>query len=128
MRSGWGNGEMWDEYVRFRPRFAEAMDGRLYPIEYLDALVWSGRAQFLSEEDSAIVFEAKTYPSGALAVEGVIAAGELDGIRKLIAKAEAWGRAHGAIIAKIDSRSGWVRTLKGDGYAMFQTSLVKELN
>ena len=119
---------MWAEYQRFRPAFAEAMDPRFYTIDYLDALIWSGRAQFLCSEDSAIVFEIKPYPSGALAVEGVIAAGELEDIRALIAKAEAWGRAHGAVFAMINSRSGWVRALKEDGYALFQSALVKELD
>ena len=117
----------WEDYCRFRGDFAAAMDPRLYTIDYLDALVWSGRGRFLAGPDAAIVFKLERYPAGALVVEGVIAAGALAGVKGLIAEAEAWGRANGAALAKIDSRPGWVRAPKEDGYALFQTALVKEL-
>ena len=117
----------WSDYQRFRDDFAAAMDPRLYTIEYLDGLVWSGRAMFLCDDKAAIVFKLKRYPAGALVVEGVIAAGELEGVKTLIAEAEAWGRANGAAMAKIDSRSGWVRALKADGYRLHQSTLIKEL-
>ena len=117
----------WSEYNRFRDDFAGAMDPRLYTIGHLDALVWSGRARFLAGPDAAIVFKLERYPAGALAVEGVIAAGAIEGVKALIAQAEAWGRANGAVLAKIDSRSGWIRALKADGYGLHQSTLIKEL-
>ena len=114
-------------YCRFRKVFAEAMDSRLYTIEHLDSLVWSGRARCWTSSRAAIVARLEVYPTGAVVIEGVIAAGELDAIRALIVEAEQWGRAHGAIAARIDSRAGWARALKNDGYAPFQTALMKEL-
>ena len=46
---------------------AEALDPRLYRIEHLDALVASGRAIFMAAGDAAILFELRTYPTGAKA-------------------------------------------------------------
>lgn len=119
--------DLMDRYRAWRDEFQKAIDERFYSLEYLDGLVWSGRAQFWSTDEAAIIAELKVYPGGAVVIEGVIAAGELDGIRKLIVVAEAWGRLHGAGFAKIESRLGWLRALKDDGYELWQTALVKEL-
>ena len=53
------------DYPRFRPLFAEALDRRLYTIEHLDRLVFSGRAQIWFGDAAAIVTEVRTYPTGA---------------------------------------------------------------
>lgn len=118
---------MMEEYPRFRPAFEQAMDPRLYQIGYLDGLVHSGRAAFWSNDTAAIVAELKTYPTGALVVEGVVAAGALDGIRMLIPLAEAWGKQHGAVMAMISSRPGWAKALQSAEYAPHQLSIVKDL-
>jgi hypothetical protein len=115
-------------YHRFREQFAEAMDSRLYPIEYLDHLITTGAAQSFISENAAIVAEVKTFPSGAKAVAGLIAAGELEEIETiLIPIAEEWGRMNGCTFGMIDSRSGWARRMKQHGYETWQVSLIKEL-
>ena len=60
-------------------------------------------------------------------VEGVAAAGDLDGIKELIVKAEEWARGMGALAAEIASRPGWEKALAAAGYEPFQRVLRKDL-
>jgi len=116
------------DYAAFRPLFEAALDGRLYRIEHLDALLASGRAQLWLGARSAIVTEVRQYPTGARVVHGLVAAGALDEIvGTLIPRAEAWGRSVGCRLAIIESRPGWVRKLKAAGYCIHQTTIRKEL-
>lgn len=115
-------------YARFRDGFAEALDPELYTIEYLDWLVAEGRALFWATERGAILAEVKTYPTGAKAIHGLVATGELEEITDiLIPAAEAWARASECKFAIIESRDGWRRQLRGSGYEPFQVSLRKAL-
>jgi hypothetical protein len=87
---------MSEDYERFRPIFAEAIDLRLYSIEHLDALLQSGRAQIWFGTEAAIVTEIRAYPAGATVIHGLVAAGDLDEIvETLIPRAEAWARSIG---------------------------------
>ena len=118
----------WDAFARFRDGFSEAMDPRLCAITDLERLIASGQAHFMAAGDAAIVFEVKTWPSGARAVHGLVAAGNLDRIvGLLIPSAEAWGVAHGCTLAIIESRDGWGRALAPSGYEPFQSSIAKDL-
>jgi hypothetical protein len=115
-------------YERWRPRFAEAIDRRLYTIGHLDALIRSGRAQAWFGEEAAIVTELRRYPTGAAVIHGLVAAGDLGEIAgTLIPRAEAWGRAIGCVMAIVESRPGWARALKRHGYAPHQLAVRKEL-
>lgn len=114
-------------YLRFRDRFAEAIDTRLYSLDHLDAMMLSGRGKCWCSENAAIVAEIKTFPTGAKAVCGVIAAGELEEIVALIKHAEEWGRVHGCQFGMIESTAGWQRVMKKHGYETFQVSLIKPL-
>jgi hypothetical protein len=117
-----------DDYARFRPLFAEALDPRLYAIEHLDGLLQSGRAQFWLGEDAAIVTEIRSYPTGARVIHGLVAAGDLDEIVDvLIPRAEGWARSFGCVLAIIESRPGWARALKARGYEPHQMALRKAL-
>ena len=123
------------DYARFRGLFAEALDPRLYAVEHLDGLLYSGRAQIWFGEQAAIVTEVRTYPTGANVIHGLVAAATpasagagLDEIVDvLIPKAEEWGRSIGCVLAIIESRPGWARALKRRGYAPHQLALRKEL-
>lgn len=118
----------WAGYRRFRDRFAEAMDPAFYPIEYLDGLILAGRARLWAAEHAAIVAEIKDYPGGARVVHGLVAAGRIEDInRLLIPLAEAWGKAAGCTHAIIESRSGWMRALRAYGYEPHQVAVRKEL-
>lgn len=116
-------------YQRWRPEFAKAIEGPLYDIDYLDYLVLGTRhAQLWTGDEAAIVTAFRYFPNRVVAIEGLVAAGDLDEIRnRLIPAAEEWGRLQGCAFAMIASREGWVRALKNDGYEPHQITLIKEL-
>ena len=115
-------------YPRFRSLFAEALDPRLYAIDHLDSLIASGRAQLWAGDAAAMVTEVRDYPAGGRVLHGLVAAGALEEIVEiLIPRAEAWGRSVGCILAIVESRPGWTRTLKAHGYAPHQVALRKDL-
>jgi len=115
-------------YGRFRPLFAEAIDGRFHTVDHLDWMIRTGRAQFWRSAEAAIAIAIRDYP-GCRAVHGLVAAGDLDEIRDiLIPSAEAWGRSQGCAFAIVESRPGWQRTLRNNGYAPHQIALCKPLH
>lgn len=115
------------DYLTFRDRFREAMDPAFFNIGHLDNLIASGAAFYFANATAAIVVEIKDYPGGARVVCGLIAAGELEGIKTLIERAEDWGRANHCTHGMIESRPGWERLMKPSGYRPFQVSIVKDL-
>ena len=118
-------GADWD---RWEPQFAEAMDQRLYTPEWLKATVEGGRAQFWSSDKAAIVSELRFYPTGAVDLHGIVAAGDVDEIvGVLIPAAEEWAKKAGCLGAIIESRPAWRRLLATSGYEPHQLALRKEL-
>jgi hypothetical protein len=116
------------DYHRFRDRFAEAMDPRLHDLLYLDRLLFSGKAQIWFDEDAAIITEVREYPTGARVIHGVVAAGGLEEITDaLIPKAEEWARSIGCVLAIVESREGWSRALRRQGYETHQVAVRKAL-
>jgi len=115
----------WPDYMRFRDQFEQAMDPRFYVIEWLDDQIRYNRFRLWANDDAAIIAEIKTYPTGAKAVHGMIAAGDLEAITGLIPLAEQWGKQMGCIVAEIASREGWARILPG--YTVNQVEIRKEL-
>lgn len=117
----------WVGYRKWRPAFTEVMDLRLYTPEWLDGQIANGKALFWCTDKAAIVAETRRYPTGACDVHGLIAAGDLDDIRDvLIPAAEEWGRSIGCVGAIVESRTGWAKALKKQGYEPHQLALRKE--
>lgn len=115
-----------NEYLRFRDRFAEALDPRFYPIEYLDRRIVEGSAFLWASENAALVAELKTYPSGTRVIHCLVAAGNASEIVETLKPAvEAWGKQQGCAFAEVASRFGWVRILKD--YEPHQMTVRKEL-
>jgi hypothetical protein len=126
---GGGVIDWWLDYQRWRSAFAEMMDPRYYRIEWLDGMLWSGRAKFWNCPGAALVGELRHYPTGAYDLHFLCAAGELrDIIETLRPPAEDWGRSIGCLASLVESRDGWQRMLKAHGYSPFQTALRKELH
>lgn len=117
----------WPEYQRFRGQFAEAMDERTHNIEWLDSQIHNNIFRLWSNETSAIIAKIEHYPTGALEVHGMLAAGEIEGIVELIPFAEEWGRSIGAIIGCISSHPAWGKIMKKHGYEPSQMVLRKDL-
>lgn len=118
----------WAGYLKFRDAFGEVMDERYHTLDWLDGQVLKGLVQFFRANDAAIIAEVRDYPTGARDVHGLIAAGNLETIiRVLIPRAEEWGKAAGCVAAQIESREGWARALRPSGYCTHQVIVRKEL-
>ncbi len=114
----------WERYQAFRDEFASALDPERYTIAWLDAMVWSGEYLVWSTPNACILCELKRYPTGAVDIHGMLAAGELSEIvETLIPQALAYGRQIGCIGGLIDSREGWAKVLKEKGWQVHQTRL-----
>lgn len=113
-------------YLRWRDQFEAVMDPRLYSIEWLDRQMLNGVYRIWPGEGAAIIAGLKHYPTGAVDIEGIVAAGDAEEIVScLIPQAEEWGRSIGCIGALISSREGWGRLLKKHGYGPHQFSIRK---
>lgn len=120
--------EEWDSYCHWRDEFHDVLDERYYTMDWLDGEILSGRALFLANDKGAIVYEYKRYPTGAVDIHGLIAAGELDTIRTtLIPAAVERGRSLNCLAAIISSRPGWAKALKEDGFEVHQVEIRKPL-
>lgn len=115
----------WQAYTRFRGAFAEMLDQRKWPLSWLDDEIVSERATVFASRNACIVAALRQYPGGAVEVHGLCATGELSEIVSLVSQAEEWGRCHGATLATIASRRGWVKAL--DGYSETQVMIEKDL-
>lgn len=119
---------MTPEYLGWRDRLGAALDQRFYTVEWLDWLVSDDRAFFLAGERAAIVAEIRCYPTGARAIHGICAAGDVSEIVSLlIPAAEAWGKSQGCRHGFVDSREGWQRLLKSSGYDTYKVSVRKDI-
>lgn len=117
-----------DGYCRFRPMFGEVMDERYHTLDWLDQEVFSGRVQFWRSANAAMITEVRGYPTGALDIHALIAAGDLEEIvEEITPRAEAWAREFGCIAAQVESREGWARALRPSGYMTHQLIVRKEL-
>jgi hypothetical protein len=117
-----------ERYAHFRPAFAEALDPRLYNIEHLDRILQERWATIFFSANGAIVAGIKTFPTGARALEIVIATGpQAELVDELYPQVETWGRQHGCSIAIIESRPGWAKVMKRQCFETFQVSIIKEL-
>lgn len=115
-------------YLTHREAIREAIDETLYPIEWLDEQVRSGKYRVIGTETACIVVGLKTYPSGVMDIEGIVAAGDLTEIvERLIPAAERLGKSLGCRGALVESRPGWSRSLKAYGYKLEQQRLRKGL-
>ena len=121
-------GQHWADYWRFRDQFAEALDPERYTLEWLDAQVMSGAFKVWASDKAAILCKIELYPTGAMDIHGMLAAGDLGEIVEvLIPQALDYGREIGCVGGMIESRAGWVRMLKKSGWQIHQTTLRKVL-
>lgn len=114
-------------YNRHRDKLAAMLDPRCYPLSWMDEAVAAGPLFSMGSANAVILFEVKSYPGGAKELHGMAAAGDLNGILALIARAEHWAAANGCTFCRIASRSAWARVLRPLGYEFHQVDLRKEL-
>lgn len=114
-------------YLHHRQAIADMLDPRRYRIEHVDSEVQAGHWHVIGDERAVILFEEKTYPTGARDIHGICAAGELGAIVELIRKAEQWALDNGCIGAEISSREGWSKVMVNEGYCVHQVTIRKDL-
>jgi len=118
----------WSEYTRFRPAFAQILDPRFYTIQWLDSQVVSGKFRLFSDDNSAILVSIRTYPTGLKELCGEAATGNLSAIaRKLIPQSIEWAQSIGCTSARIESRAGWAKAMKKDGFEIHQVAIRKDI-
>lgn len=115
----------WDEYQQRRESIGAILDERKWPLAWLDSEILNERATVLANDRAVIVVALRKYPGGLIEIHGLVAAGEVESIKELVAKAECWGRAHGAQIGSISSRRAWVKLMPE--YRETQVTIEKEL-
>lgn len=115
-------------YERWRDELAGILDERFYTLGWLDTQVFNGAIRTLSTDTAIILFKFERYPTGWLELQGMAAAGDLESIKdELIPQAEALAKSMGCGSARIDSREGWGKVLKSQGYAPYQFGVLKAL-
>lgn len=120
--------DVWPEYLRFREELVGILDLRLYSAEWLDGEVWSGRMFLFTEADAAILCSLKLYPTGLKECHVEAAAGELRSLTdRLIHRVEQWALKTGCALVTIQSRAGWERLMKPQGYNRHQVAIRKEI-
>lgn len=117
----------WAAYEPWRDDYASAVDGRRYPIEWIDEQVASGVFGAFATAKTGMLAEVKTYPTGFREVHCMVAAGSIPGTLELRPFIEEWGRLQGCGEAIVDSRPGWQKVLKPFGYSLQKTTLRKVL-
>ena len=118
---------LWQAYLARRDDIASILDARCYTIEWLDGELWAGRLNLWANENAVLVTELRQYPAGAREIHAMVAAGSLEGISELRARAEIWARGSGVEFASAASRPGWERVLERYGYELHQVELRKVL-
>lgn len=118
---------LWQAYLGRRDDIAQILDPRCYTIDWLDRQLWAGKFQLWANADAVMVTELREYPAGARDLHAMAAAGSLEGISEIRARAEEWARGSGVEFASAASRPGWVRVLERCGYELHQVEMRKEL-
>lgn len=117
----------WAMFKHWLPTFATVMDPRMYTPQWLVGEVWSGRVRFWGNDRAALATELRNYPTGVHDLHFLVAAGDLDEvISTLRPAAERWARDLGCIGAVVESREGWAKALKAEGYRPFQLKVRKD--
>lgn len=116
------------EYVHWRARLAGAQNPEFWPIEAVDEALEQGWAQFWCDGQAALVTSPRTYPGGAVVLEGIAACGDMRALWESIAPAvERWGRASGLKKLHAMGRWGWTRAALPHGWKTEMTVIEKEL-
>lgn len=117
----------WPAYLAWREQYATILDPSRYPIAWLDAQVFAGFIAAWATAGAGILAKLDTYPTGLTEVHFMAAAGDLPACIELSRDVEAWGRSLGCAASVIESRPGWVKAMKPEGYSTHQVCLRKDL-
>lgn len=113
-------------YADWRGQLAGANDPAFIPIEWIDACLIEGTAQFWATDKAAMVTQVCDWPGGARTLRVLAAAGKkADLLGPLQAAATEYGRGQGCTHLMVEGREGWRRMFPD--YRTYQVVLVKDL-
>lgn len=114
------------QWERFKPQFAEAMEGGLYEIEDLERKIGQGRAYLFPGKSAAIVGEKAAYP-GETVFQVLWAVGDMAEILSLAPGVESFARLIGCSSMLVEGRKGWEKALNPFGYEPWSVTVRKGL-
>ena len=117
----------WQAYGAWRGEYERITDPARYPIGWLDTQVATGHILAWACPTAGMLVRVDSYPTGLKEAHCMAAAGDMAGIMDLRAIIEHWARAQGCAAAVVESRPGWARALKREGYEMHQVAIRKVL-
>ena len=101
------------DYAVWRDELAEANDPAFMPIEEIDKRLAEGRAQFWCDGKVALVTEVIAHPGGAVTVDALAVAGDMEALNETIEPAvTAWAEPFASHL-RVIGRPGWVRVKTG---------------
>lgn len=104
---------MADSYADWRERLEGANDPAFMPIEEIDRRLAEGLAQFWCDGKVALVTEVIQHPGGAVTVDALAAAGDMDALNENIEPAVMQWAKPFATHLRVIGRPGWAR-VKGE--------------
>lgn len=114
------------QWMKYRPQFAQAMEGGLHRVEDVERLMGQGKAIFFPGKNAAVIAEKVEYgPTAVLQVLWCV--GDMEEILSLAPGIEAMGRLLGCSSMLIEGRRGWEKALKSLDYEFWSVTLRKAL-
>lgn len=123
----WAHTPLAQQWGRFREAFAMAMEGGLYTVEDLEAMIAGGEAYFWPGVNSAVVAKRVVYPSGEAVMQTLWAVGDIEEVVALEPGIAATGRLLGCSSMLVEGRAAWTKVLKSAGYEPWSVTLRKAL-
>lgn len=102
------------EFLRVWPWLEKAIEEpAAHRKEHVWAAIERGDAQLWTNDGAAVVTEIAVYPSGLRSLNAWLSGGELDAVRELDARIDAYAREKNCRTRTIIGRRGWLRALPG---------------
>ncbi len=101
------------QWKKFRPLFAEAIEGSRYSIEDIDRQVGQGLMMFFPGQNAAVIATQVTFPDNTKDLQTLWGVGDLKEIVDLEPGICAMARLLGCVGVMVEGRKGWERTLPG---------------
>jgi len=115
------------QWQRFRPLFADAIEGSRYTIHDVDRQVGQGQMMFFPGKNAAVIAVKTTFPDQTSDLQTLWAVGDLSEIVELEPGICAMARLLGCVGILVEGRKGWERVLKHRGYTHWSTTVRKDL-
>lgn len=114
-----------DQWLRFKPMFAELMQRGMWTLADLEAKVISKRAFLFPGKESALIGEIQIYPGGAQIMHITFGVGEAAELLSMEPGILSICRMLGCSALVVEGRLGWMKLLKPLGYEPLAVTMIK---